>query len=339
MEHIDNRLRGTETKVFDPQDPSLNGAELVDASVVRRGGQWFMVLAGQADGHGATQLYSAALDPGAALSALGWKLTRNEEGALLPLAQQNFSRIWDGKGGRHCPSYVKGWDPEKKESVERIYYAGAAENLWGPYSIGFLEWNGKEWIDQSAPVFTANEAWERGSVYEPNLIYHDGKWKMWYVAGSNHEDYLVHGYAESENGRTGWTTHTVFAPAEMKMFDFCVRERQGAFDAIFARVGVGAGNSPSVTGLWWCRANRPSGVLSDWSRPIQIMNADDRGWHSGPWKPSFHFDEENPTRVSVFFDGSYRTSAPGPFPFAFTLGCLEVDLPLTNGPEPDAIKT
>jgi hypothetical protein len=61
-----------------------------------------------------------------------------------------------------------------------------------PTPIGFLEWNGKAWMDQSEAAFIANEDWERGSVYEPNLIYHDGKWKMWCVAGSNHEDYLIH---------------------------------------------------------------------------------------------------------------------------------------------------
>jgi len=72
-------------------------------------------------------------------------------------------------------------------------------------------------------------------------IYHDGKWKVWHVAGSNHEDYLVHGYAESEDGRSGWTKHEVFAPPEMKMFDFCVRKRGEAFDAIFARVWVRGG--------------------------------------------------------------------------------------------------
>ena len=82
--------------------------------------------------------------------------------------------------------------------MERIYYAGAAEYLWGPYTIGFLEWDGEDWVDQTHPAFVANEEWERGSVYEPNLIYHDGRWKLWYVAGSNQEDYLVHGYAESE---------------------------------------------------------------------------------------------------------------------------------------------
>ena len=183
--------------------------------------------------------------------------------------------------------YVKGWDPAKREWVERIYYAGSAENLWGPYTIGFLEWNGDTWEDQPEPAFAANEEWEHGSVYEPNLIYHDGKWKMWYVAGSNQENYLVHGYAESEDGCTGWSKHSIFAPPEMKMFDFCVRQRGDEFDAIFSRVWVGAGTPPPETGLWWCRAGEPSGTLSNWSQPIQIMTAEDRGWHSGPWKPSF----------------------------------------------------
>ena len=56
------------------------------------------------------------------------------------------------------------------------------------------------------------------------------------------------------------------------------------------------------------------------------MTADDCGWHSGPWKPSFDFSEPAGDRALVFFDGAYRTSDPGPFPFAFTLGCFEVDL-------------
>ena len=128
--------------------PQAAARKVLDASVVRRGDRWWMYLAGQPGGYGATQLFSASLDPGAPLSALGWKLTRNEAGELAPVAGQNLSRPWDGNGGRHCPSYVKGWDPHKREWVERIYYAGAAENLWGPYTIGFLEWNGKAWIDQ-----------------------------------------------------------------------------------------------------------------------------------------------------------------------------------------------
>jgi len=318
-----------ETKIFDPRDPStgVGGAELLDASVVLRGGQWWMYLAGQASGYGPTDLYSASLPMGAPLSPFGWNLSRDAAGDLVPLAPRSLSSPWDGNGGRHCPSYVQGWDPDLGRSVERIYYAGAADNLWGPYTIGFLEWDGQRWIDHSEPVFVATEEWERGSVYEPNLIYHDGKWKLWYVAGSNQENYLVHGYAESEDGKSGWSDHQVFAPAEMKMFDFCVRPHEDGFDAIFSRVWVGEGTPPSETGLWWCRSEHPSGDLSQWGRPHQIMTAADRGWHTGPWKPSFQFHMDIDDRAYVFFDGAYRTSDPGPFPFAFTLGCLELDLP------------
>ena len=58
------------------------------------------------------------------------------------------------------------------------------------------------------------------------------------------------------------------------------------------------------------------------------MTAEDHGWHSDPWKPSFQFEQAGRGRALVFFDGSYRASNTGPFPFAFTLGCLEIDLPL-----------
>ena len=325
------RLTGAESKIFDPRDPSTGagGAELVDASVVHRADRWWMYLAGQTAGYGPTQIYAASLPPGSPLSTTGWTPARGPDGKLTPLASQDVTRAWDGNGGRHCPSHVKGWDPRKQAWVERIYYAGAADNLWGPYTIGFLEWDGENWVSQPEPVFVANEDWERGSVYEPNLIYHDGKWKMWYVAGANHDNYLVHGYAESEDGVTGWTEHALFAPSEMKMFDFCVRQRLNGFDAVYARVWATGGAPPPETGLWWCRAEKPSGKLSDWGQPVQIMTAEDRGWHSGPWKPSLAFEEQD-ERALVFFDGLYRTNDPGPFPFAFTLGCLEITLPCST---------
>jgi hypothetical protein len=318
-----------DTKIFDPRDPATGsgGAEVLDASVVQRDTRWWMVLAGQAAGYGATELYSASLAERAPLAATGWALDRDAGGGIAPLAGNDASRVWDGNGGRHCPSYVRGWDPHRRAWVERIYYAGAAEQLWGPYTIGFLEWDGERWVDQAAPVFTATEDWEHGSVYEPNLVYHDGTWKLWYVAGSNQEDYLVHGYAESADGRTGWSAPTIFAPAEMKMFDFCVRPRGNGFDAVYSRVWLKDDPKPSETGLWWCRAAQPSGRLADWGRAVQIMTAEDRGWHSGPWKPSVAFDERAGDRAFVFFDGLYRTADPGPFPFAFTLGCLELAPP------------
>jgi hypothetical protein len=315
-----------EWKVFDPRDSTkaCRSVELVDASVIERDGQWCLFLAGQPGGCGATDIYSATLDIGVPLGPNGWKPTRNVDGVLVPVAARDVSQVWDGGGGRHCPCYAPGWDPGTREWVERIYYAGAAENIWGPYAIGYLEWNGTYWIDQVQPAFVASEDWERGSVYEPNLIYHEGKWRMWYVAGSSQEDYLVHCYSESEDGRTGWRNHAMFAPAEMKMFDFCVRQRGKHFEAIFSRVWLKGGIPPQETGLWWCRANQPSPNLSDWGEAVQIMTGEDRGWHSGPWKPSIAFGLTESDRAFVFFDGAYRTSDPGPFPLVLTLGCSEL---------------
>jgi hypothetical protein len=317
------------SKIFDPRDPSTaaHGSDLLDASVTKWGEEWWMLLAGQPGGYGATDLYSAKLPKGSPLSAAGWEPLRDSAGQLVPLSARLRSDPWDGRGGRHCPSYVKGWDPDREAWVERIYYAGAAENLWGPYTIGFLEWDGQQWQDQPEPAFTSTEGWEHGSVYEPNLVYHDGKWKLWYVAGSNHEDYLVQCYAESADGRSGWSKRLPFATPEMKMFDFCVRQRAEGFEAIFARVWMGRGETPPETGLWWCRAENPSGVLSDWDEPVQIMTGEDCGWHAGPWKPSLQFAEDTGRRAFVFFNGSYRTSDPSPFPFAFTTGCAELELP------------
>lgn len=323
------KLPGHETKIFDPHDPACgtNGAELLDATVVKRGDRWWMYLAGQAHGYGAPLIYSASLPAGAPLAATGWSITRDNTGEIEPLTDQKASISWDRDGGRHCPCYVKGIDSHSGKQIERIYYAGAAEHLWGPYTIGYLEWDGEYWIDQPEPVFIANQDWEHSSVYEPNLIYHEGKWKMWYVAGSNTDDYLIHGYSESADGRTGWSEHQIFAPPEMKLFDFCVRQSEGHCEAVFSRVWVAQTPPAPETGLYWCRAEKPSSLFSDWSEPVQIMTAEDRGWHSGPWKPSLAFDDAVPGRVFVFFDGLFRTSDPGPFPFAFTLGCLEIEQP------------
>lgn len=321
--------KGTEFKIFDPRDGSTGttGDELLDASVVRRSDTWEMYLAGQAHGQGAPDLFSASLLRNAPLSVHGWTLARDPSGELQPLAPRVHSKAWDEPGGRHCPAYVKGWDARKERWIERIYYAGGAEFAWGPYQIGYLEWDGEEWRDQPAPCFTATEDWEHDSVYEPNLIWHDGRWKMWYVAGANRDNYLVHGYAESDDG-IHWGQHTLFAQPEMKMFDFCVRQRGDSYAAVFARLHLGQDSPPPETGLWWCHATEPSGKLEDWSEPVQLMTAEDQGWHKGPFKPSLQFAEDG--TALVFFDGMYNTGEPGPFPFALTLGCLVLELPDGN---------
>jgi hypothetical protein len=325
-------MRGTETKIFDPADgfaPVTDAFILTDASVVKRGHRWWMYLAGRALNRPSIELFSASLPEGASLSAAGWKLTSQsgDPTKIADLAGHEFSKSWDLKGGRHCPSYVRGWDPQRKTSVERVYYARGATNVWGPYAIGYLEWDGSKWVDQATPAFTANEDWEHGSVYEPNLIYRDGKWRMWYVAGSNQEDYIVHGYSESPDGRTGWSKHEIFFAAEEKVFDFSVLQTTRGYEAVFARVMLGKQLPSAPPGLWWCEAKTPSSRISDWSQPVQIMTAEDRGWHSGPWKPSLQYSETDPHKLLVFFDGLYPKKEAGPFPYVFTLGCLEIERP------------
>jgi hypothetical protein len=56
------------------------------------------------------------------------------------------------------------------------------------------------------------------------------------------------------------------------------------------------------------------------------MTAADSGWHSGPWRPSFRYLDSNERKMLVFFDGGYvKPGDTGGFPYAFTLGCLEVE--------------
>lgn len=328
-------MSGEETKIFDPADgfgPITDLIIATDATVARRANTWWMYLAGKLKDKDGIHLFSASLPEGAPLAAAGWTITPEPDdcGKVALLAGNEISMAWDLKGGRHCPAYVKGWDPHRNAWVERIYYAGGADHVWGPYTIGYLEWDGSRWVEKPEPVFTANQDWEHGSVYEPNLIYHEGRWKMWYVSGSNQEDYIVQGYAESTDGRTNWTKHQIFAVAEEKMFDFFVTKSNEGFEAVFSRVWLGKGAAPANSGLWWCHSKIPSSKISDWSKPVQIMTAEDRGWHSGPWKPSLQYGTD-PNRMFVFFDGIYPTQRSGGFPFVFTLGCLEIERPSRDG--------
>jgi hypothetical protein len=303
--------------------PVVNLLTLVDCTVAKRDNRWWMFAAGVSKASGGEiQMFSASLPEGAPLSATGWRITTDpkDTGTPVLLAGKGRSHWWDGTGGRHCPSYVKGFDPDKKAPVERIYYAGAATNYLGPYSIGYLEWDGEKWLDQSAPVFTANEYWEHGSVYEPNLIYHDGKWKMWYVAGANQDDYLVHGYAESPNGRTDWSPHRVFFPPEEKVFDFCVIEKDRGYEAVFSRVDLSDKGAVPNAGLWWCHAKTPASKIADWSEPVRISG-------SGPWKPCVRYGETTPNKMFIFCDGAYPNTSGVGIPIHFTLDCIEAARP------------
>lgn len=114
----------------------------------------------------------------------------------------------------------------------------------------------------------------------------------------------------------------------MKLFDFwIIVEREGGFEALFSRVWGAKSPPPETAGLWWCHAKTPSSELVGWSEPVHIMTAEDRGWHAGPSKPAAHYGRIRARPLFDFFDGLRNTGAPGPVPFTFTLGCLEIDDP------------
>ena len=54
------------TKIFDSADgfpPFIDVGELTDATVTKRGDQWWIFLAGEVNGHEGIQLFSASLPP------------------------------------------------------------------------------------------------------------------------------------------------------------------------------------------------------------------------------------------------------------------------------------
>jgi hypothetical protein len=324
-------LPDTKVKLFDPKDGfgAIKSIRVfTDASVVKRGHQWWMIGGGFDVRKGNIVLLSASLPVGAPLSATGWSITTDpgDPTAALELVPPAAKGSWDGVGGLHCPSYVRGWDPSAGDWRERIYYAGSSTSFAGPYSIGYLEWNGSHWTRHGdSPVFTATEPWEIPTVAEPNVIYYDGKWRMWYLAGPDKANQFLQGYAESIDGKTNWTKQVYWA-GEQNVFDHSILAANGRFESIFARYPLASRKLAPTDGLWWHSSNQPSADAQRWSKATQILSPFDgqAAWHAGGiWKPSFQYSDTDPTRAFVFFDGAYAAS--GPFP-VFTLGCIECKL-------------
>ena len=94
---------------------------------------------------------------------------------------------------------------------------------------------------------------------------------------------------------------------------------EGGYEAVFARVNLTNADLPK-TGLWWCRAKEPPANISDWSEPVRISGP-------GPWKPVLRYDEIDPKKMFVFYDGVYPSAPGAVIPITFTLDCLEMDRP------------
>ncbi|MEV6491176.1 hypothetical protein AB0M20_21570 [Actinoplanes sp. NPDC051633] len=268
-----------------------------DVTVLRSDDRWCLIMGELVDpAVHRIDLRAAHLPRGAAVDSLEWTVDG-------PCASPTPANGWDATG-YHCVSHVRG--RSGGQSVERLYYASsaAATDITGPYSIGFLEWDGSGWVRHPAPVFTATEPWELGTVAEPNLLYHDGRWRLWYCAGLSVGSTQVIGYAESPDGVTGWTGRRIFA-ADGE-FDAVVVDCGGAFDLVTAKhpltAAPGAGD-----GVWWSRADE----VGDWPAPVQLVSTTDgTPWHrDGVWKPSAVREGDD---LVVFFNGSRREGySPG----------------------------
>lgn len=345
------RLRPVaKTKVFDPSDRTGFGTVtnidvFTDATLMKRDGRWTL-MGGVSTAAGRLSIASASLPEGAPLSATGWRIDAvpGDPTVAALLVPDPALEAWDGRGGRHCASHVRGWDPGADGGrgawEERIYYAGANPRFGGPYSIGYVVWDGTAWVvpdDVPQPVMTATEPWENpdgryGGVYEPNLIYHRGSWRMWYVAGPpDAHGQMPHGYAESVDGRTGWRKK-VYWPAEQDVFDNAViaspkpgqvHGRGRGLETVFSRFALSF-QPEDDWGIWWHRAARLHDTPERWGEPVQIVRANDGSqWHAlGVWKPTIAYSDTDPERAFVFFDGGFLDGGrPN-----YTTGCVECEI-------------
>jgi predicted GH43/DUF377 family glycosyl hydrolase len=274
-----------------------------DATVARRDGRWWMALPAMREDPRSIVIHEAELPPGATADDDGWIVNTEELAAPAD--------GWDATG-YHCPSYVRG------AGRERIYYASSASwtDITGPYRIGFLEMRDGAWHRHPESVFRATQPFERGTVLEPNLVYAENRWRMWYGTGLSTSDGQVIGYAESADGATDWRDrHVVLTDGE---FDAAVVQTTAGFAMVTARHSL-AGPPPDG-GLYLSHSEDGR----KWTEQECILRTlDGTAWHSaGVWKPSAVYDRG---RLVIFFNGAAPPD-PGTYFPKLAVGRLVLDL-------------
>lgn len=331
-EHLEP-IAGSTIAVFDGSTgygQTTGVRNFTDATLTHRGNTWWMYGAAFVEGPPpAINLVSASLPPGAPLSAAGWTMTTlpGEADRAATLAPASPAGRWDV--GRHCPCHARGWDATasggKGAWRERLYYAGSATMFGGPYRIGFAEWDGSRWVPEETACLKAAEPWEHGNVAEPNVIFHDDRWHMWYCAGPDSQMRYAQGYTVSDDGRNWWR-RSVFFSAEQEVFDYSVVAANRRLEAIFSRGNPNSGHTGLKDGLWWSYTANSPDTRNSWSEPQRILSVTPAtpAWcASAIWKPSFRYDENDPAQMWLFFDGAAASTGGRP---VFSVGATQYRL-------------
>lgn len=279
-----------------------NMANVADPSVTRRDGAYWMVLGALERTKHVIHLYSAQ----SATPTGDWRITTepDDPASAHRIAEPPEPGGWDATG-YHCPAYAAGFDGAGRPA-ERIYYASSsAWSFYGPYQIGFLQWDGQTWRRHPEPVFTATQPWELGTVLEPHVRYADGRWLMHYTAGIAEGASSATALVASADGVGDW--QRLGAPEPDRFDTLALPGGEGFVVARHPLNGV----FTDADGLWLHKDGK--------SRQILRTN-DGTGWHAlGAWKPTALVTGGELVVFCTTSGGARAGSVP-----LFGIGCVRV---------------
>lgn len=326
-----------------------------DPSVALVDGRWTMFLGGMAPTF-RTNIYEFELPCGADPTSPAWSPSRSSAASarrVRPIVRQPARGTWNRC--MHSVCYVRGMDSGVE--VERIYHAGrAVETVLhrrAPYRIGYLERRpGCDWVSAQAPIPLHSAALP--SVLEPKVEFHDGLWHMRFLTipvglPSDDTDHFRIMHTVSRTGRDDWSEPVEWFGADDGFFDSVVAEDEhGAVMVITRDSDLEGRTGGPVQGVWLSTAAHASAPRSAWSDPVRVFAPEEAGieWvDNGMCAPSAQWIEGHQRRLSVFFAGAprdrswprltlralrARRTPPVPSPVYFTVGRLDIDIPVAG---------
>lgn len=108
----------------------------------------------------------------------------------------------------------------KEGGVYRMWYSDVSADPWIVRHAKSLD--GKTWERTETPCLVLDQSWEKGRLFYPAVIKHDGQFVLWYGSyWTDRESTTAIGVATSEDGLT-WTkspTNPVFTPDESRSWE------------------------------------------------------------------------------------------------------------------------